>query len=459
MQHGMNCQFLSGTTCQIATGIADKPAATNPGACAACSKLSDARTVNSVTLSMALSAVATDREAAGRIMAEHGRLIPIESNGQTEEVLREIRSGTGPGSHLWRLLEGVGVKHSPTCKCVTLARQMNGWGSQGCKARRAEIIENMRTNADAYGWKTLATATAKAVLTGLAWRLNPLDLYGSLVDEAVRRSAAEPVRPPIDILLPLGPGSRYGNVEVRMAIRSIEKHAVGLRRIVIVGQIPAFLRETDRVQLVSLPEFKCNKASRISLKVRWAFEHLQLTDRVAFWNDDYLLLRDFDIRGIPDYYHGELWRKRRGSWHRLLQHTGEALKDAGYTVRHFDIHIPIIYERSKFLAISDWWDRSRRDKLGLVAKSVYGNIHCRGTAASTNDAKVQGEWRQRVDDLSRRRWIASYGDGALAAGLADWMQSRWPTLSDSEVKPAAKVIAKPKQARRSARRRRAERCC
>lgn len=456
MQHSrLTCDFLSGQICQIASDIAGRDARTNPGACAVCSQRSDARTINAVTLSMALSAVADDRAAAVQLLARHGSLIPIESNQQTEEVLHEIRSGTGPGSHLWRLLEGIGIKHSPTCKCVTLARQMNAWGPQGCKTHRAEIVENMRTNANAYGWETLATATAKAVLTGLAWRLNPLDLYGSLVDEAIRRAAAEPVRSPIDILLPLGPGSRYGDLEIRMAIRSIEQHAIGLRRIVIIGAIPAFLRETDRVQLVSLPEFRANKASRISLKIQWAFEHLSLTDSVAFWNDDYLLLRDFDIRQIPNYYHGELWRNGRSSWHQLLQHTGEALRDAGYTARHFDIHTPILYERDKYLALADWWERSRRDKQGLVAKSIYGNIHCRGNAVSTNDAKFQSDWRQRIDNSARRRWIASYGDGALTAGFGQWMQVRWPEPSTAEFQP----IIKAKPRRRSARRRRKVECC
>lgn len=449
-----DCQFFANGICKVATDLAGRAASTNKSACDFCSKLSDSRVINQVTVAMAGGALRDDRDALTALLAKYKHLVPLSTGREADESYQEIRAGTGPGSHLWLLLEGIGVKHSPTCKCVTLARQMNAWGPQGCKERRAEIIENMRTNADAYGWKTLATATARAVLTGLAWRLNPLDLYGSLVDEAIRRAAAEPVRPPIDIFLPLGPGSQYGNIEIRYAIRSIEQHAIGLRRIVIVGQIPTFLRETDRVQLVSLPEFKCNKASRISLKVKWAFEHLALTDRVAFWNDDYLLLRDFDIRQIPDYYHGDLWRKRKSKWHRLLQHTGEVLKDAGYTARHFDIHIPIIYERSKFLAIADWWERSRRDPQGLVAKSVYGNIHCRGTAAATNDAKVQGEWRKRMDDLARRRWIASYGDGALAAGLGEWMQARWPDASPSEVKPPAK--AKP---RRSSSARRATECC
>jgi hypothetical protein len=332
---------------------------------------------------------------------------------------------------------------------------MNTWGPQICGEHRSEIAANMRTNAESYGWKTLATATARAVLTGLAWRLNPLDPYGSLVDEAIRRAAAEPPRDPIDILLPLGPGSRFNNLEARMAIRSIEQHAQGLRRIVVVGTIPPFLRETDRVQLVPMQEFRCNKASRISLKVKWAFEHLQLTDRVAFWNDDYLFVRDYDIRDIPNYYHGDLFRRPRNHWCRLLDHTGKTLAAEGFNAQHFDIHVPILYERDKFLAIADWWERGRRDKLGLVAKSVYGNIHCHENAVPTADVKMQKNWRPRIDSLSPARWVISYGDGALRHGLGDWMQARWPATSNCEDQPVASARPKrPTRRHRTKRRRR-----
>jgi hypothetical protein len=287
--------------------------------------------------------------------------------------------------------------------------------------------------------------------------MNPMDVYGSLLDEAIHRAELEPHQEPIDILLPLGPGSQVGNLEIRMALRSIEQHAVGLCRVVIVGAIPDFLRETDRLQLVPLPEFRCNKASRIALKVHWAFEHLSLTDRVAFWNDDYLMLRDFDIRGIPNYCHGELWRTNRSHWHRLLNHTADVLQAAGCSVRHYDIHVPILYHRAKFVALADWWERSRRDKLGLVAKSVYGNIHCRGNETSTNDAKLQTNWRTRIDDLALRRWIVSYGDAALSAGLGDWMQARYPTPAPWEIS----LTKAAQRARRPSRRRRTStvECC
>jgi len=334
---------------------------------------------------------------------------------------------------------------------------MNAWGVAGCREHRAEIIDHMRANAKSYGWSTVATAAAKAVLTGIAFRLSILDPYGSLVDEAIRLAKAALDAPCIDILLPLGPGSRFENVEIRHAIRSIEQHAIGLRHIVIVGAIPRWLRETERVRLVPLREFRCNKASRISLKVKWAFENLDLTERVAFWNDDYLMLRNFDIRAIPDYYRGELWRSRKDSWRRLLNHTAETLHAHGYGVKHFDIHVPIIYERAKFLAINDWWERGRLDKQGLVAKSVYGNIHCAATATPSRDAKVQSEWQRRIDEIAGRRWIMSYSDGALKAGIAEWMKAQWPEPSEAEFTPEPTKPTKRKSRRRD--RRRKHTCC
>lgn len=378
--------------------------------------------------------------------------------------LQEVEEGWGVGSQLWRLLSALGIEHSQDCRCLDWAERMNAWGPEGCRLARDEIVQHMRASAKSYGWGNLAKAVTKAITTGLAFRLSVTDPYGSLVDEAIRMAeqsgppgpggsgesgplgtgssgvtvharAGRATFEPIDVLLPLGPGSHWDNVELRMAIRSIERHAQGLRRIVVVGAIPQWLRETDRVLPVKRPEFKCNKASRISLKVQWAFEHLDLTDTVAFWNDDYILTRDVDIRTIRDYYHGSLRHPNaKTGWQRLLEHTASCLAAAGLPTRHYDIHVPILYERAKFLAINDWWERSRREPPGLVAKSVYGNNHCHATAVRSPDAKLGANWRGRIDNVTRL-WVFSYGDEALRTGLADWLQQRFPEVSPSEAQP------------------------
>jgi hypothetical protein len=438
----------------IADSIYSGATSASDRACAVCDETQPPRTVNTVTINLALSGAgrAKDETTVESILQQYRSDLLVAVSQRQADRLAAVLAGNGVGSHLWRLLESLNVRHSPTCECLAWAERMNAWGPAGCRLARAEIVAHMRDSAKHYGWGELARSAAKAVTTGLVWRINLLDLYGSLLDEAIRRaeksgppgpggsspspSPSGPGGPlPIDILLPLGPGSRNNNVELRMAIRSIEQHARRLRRIVVVGAIPDWLRETDRVFPVRRDEFRANKASRISLKVRWAFEHLDLTDTVAFWNDDYLLNRNADLRTIKDTYHGNLRHPHASTpWQRLLEHTGATLAAGGLPTRHYDIHVPILLRRDLFLSLADWWERSRRERPGLVMKSIYGNHHCHATGVVSPDKKLGATWRDRIDSVSRL-WLFSYGDDALKTGLAGWLQQRFPTPSAAETTP------------------------
>lgn len=448
----MKCKHLCSDVCDIARKLLvgygiDAAPRPHVSACAFCTnRASPPQQINEVTVSLALT-TAQDPTARRGIFLAHKQHLQQTAPSEGGERLEAIEQGHGVGSTLWRLLASLGIQHTTTCSCLTLAEEMNRLGPDGCRRERSRLVASMRRNARVYGWGAVTVAATRAVASGLAWRLNPLDPYGSLLDEAIRRVETASEKPAIDIVLPLGPGSRYGDIELRFALRSIREHAEGLRRIVVLGAIPSWLREADAVVPVRLPEFtKTNKAARIALKFRWAFERLDVTDTVAMWNDDYLMLRQQDIRTIPPIYRGQLGRKPIGGWRRLLQHTSEILSEAGYGTRHFDIHVPIVYERQKFLAINDWWERCAKDRIGLVAKSVYGNIHYADTAVKGRDCKLQGDWQRRIEtERVTRRWVISYGDGALAARFADWMAKRYPEPAPWE---QAAVVAVDKSRKR-----------
>ncbi len=89
-------------------------------------------------------------------------------------------------------------------------------------------------------------------------------------------------------------------------------------------------------------------------------------------------------------HRGHLWRSGPSSWHQLLRATHYALKEANLPTRHDDIHVPMIYDRTKFLERADGWSR------GLVAKSVYGNRHC------TAVARVSGKSGSATSSADRR---------------------------------------------------------
>jgi hypothetical protein len=147
--------------------------------------------LNEVIVSLAIAETRQDRGVTRRIMQDHGHLLRHSPVQQSSERLQAIEQGSGPGSELWRLLSELGIRHKPTCSCLGLAERMNAWGADGCRLARAEIVVGMRLNAKEYGWLDVARAAAASVTRGIAWQLDLTDIYGSLVDEAIRRSGPQ----------------------------------------------------------------------------------------------------------------------------------------------------------------------------------------------------------------------------------------------------------------------------
>lgn len=94
----------------------------------------------------------------------------------------------GPGTELKKLLESLGITASENCPCNARAEEMDNLGVAGCRARREEIVSWLREGSTAWGWRDKLAAAGKAVACGLAFRLNPLDPYPGLLDEAIRRA-------------------------------------------------------------------------------------------------------------------------------------------------------------------------------------------------------------------------------------------------------------------------------
>lgn len=113
---------------------------------------------------------------------EEGPDLPIPKRGGGTR-----QTPSGPGTELKHLLASIGITEASGCGCGAKAAEMNRWGVAGCKEHRAEIIAWLREQQQKAGWAATLTAGINAVAAGL-W-LNPLDLLGSLVDEAIRRAS------------------------------------------------------------------------------------------------------------------------------------------------------------------------------------------------------------------------------------------------------------------------------
>lgn len=128
------------------------------------------------------------QEKWARQKAEGRTPVPVVANPPAPVV----PAVPGVGDHLKALLESVGIKAGSGCACEDMRQTMNALGVDGCRANRVAIVNHLEVQAKGVGVVEKFRAAVLAVATGLAFRLDPRDPFGSLVDEAIRRTVPPP---------------------------------------------------------------------------------------------------------------------------------------------------------------------------------------------------------------------------------------------------------------------------
>jgi len=178
-----------------------------------------------------------------------------------------------------------------------------------------------------------------------------------------------------------------------------------------------------------MPEERCNRQSRVQRKIEWALKNLDITDNFAYWNDDFLVLQDFDIRECPNYISGKLpINQQNNGWRECKRRTSQYLSLINKPINNYDLHVPLIFNKEKFLSLSEWW--YKKEKETPLMRSLYGNCFIEDNIQPLRDIKLQDKWQSAINNIIRsKRWIISYGDGALANGFDKWMESYLPEKS------------------------------
>lgn len=182
----------------------------------------------------------------------------------------------------------------------------------------------------------------------------------------------------IDIVYVLGGGSAWLNNEIRFSLRSIVKNLKGWRNIYIVGERPIFLDYT-KIKHVYFPDKLYNNADgNIINKVLRACQIRDLSEDFLFINDDHLICKPIHVRDILPYHKGNMAKHENNPnywhnfWRKRLKRTYDILKEKGLPTYHYDLHIPIIFNREKFIeAMSNF---NYELGIGFTMKSLYGNF-------------------------------------------------------------------------------------
>lgn len=243
-----------------------------------------------------------------------------------------------------------------------------------------------------------------------------------------------PVPGSIDIIIPLrADGSAQANDELRIALRSIEKHLRNYRDIYLVSsREPAgfsgfrFVRCADQYP---------RKQMNIHAAICAALRTPGISNEVIFWADDNVLLADLDAADLPVAVRPDDLLNFSNApdarvWHRSLRNTGEALRRAGYPSVNYEAHTPVRFQREKYLALESEFNFF--EEVGLCYISLYLNRYGVINPLPMRQIKATFESPKVDPKALDGKLFAGFSDGGVEGGILSVLRARFPRRSRFE---------------------------
>jgi hypothetical protein len=237
-----------------------------------------------------------------------------------------------------------------------------------------------------------------------------------------------------DLVYVLGAGSQWDDNELRYSLRSLHAYVTGLGKLYVVGKCPGWL--TNAVHLPYPDKYAC-KERNIMEKVAYACGHPDLSQTFLHVHDDHMALAPAKALEIPN------WRGRtlgqlamainsRNHWRDAVMNTQAALDAAGHTAWNFDLHYPILMDKTLYPEVMDRYNWSGTPR-GFVVKSLYANT-LGLPEIWTNDLKLTGHFnlRQLVDKIKGRPWF-SLGSHRPNQAMQSLLAALYPDPSPWEI--------------------------
>ena len=218
----------------------------------------------------------------------------------------------------------------------------------------------------------------------------------------------------------------YENEELRYSLRSVDQN-LPHRNVWIYGTPPCGI-EVDHV--ARFAQTGKNKWA----KVRSMFEKLYLNDDLSenfiLMNDDFFIMKP--ITELKTYYGGSLQERidviekhfnGPTSYTERLRRTNEHLKANKLTTKNYELHIPMIVNKTKFQE-----QLERYTGLGGASRSFYGNTYKIG-GTKCKDVKVY----DLDDKFNHNTTFLSTTDASFQIGeVGKFIRSKFPYKSRFE---------------------------
>ena len=192
----------------------------------------------------------------------------------------------------------------------------------------------------------------------------------------------------VDVIIPLGPGSSHDNDELRILLRSIDRHCSDVGRVIIATDcLPAWV-DMDKVTVVEAHDTEPrNKDCNIEMKVLKSITECNV-ERFVFCADDNVFLQDVELKHIP------LLHNRRRSdftngdtkWRRRVLHTFDYFLEKGVPLEYeYESHAPQYFDDARGLVKAmEGIDIKTQPGLTIMTAfracrgEIYGSVHKNG---------------------------------------------------------------------------------
>lgn len=226
----------------------------------------------------------------------------------------------------------------------------------------------------------------------------------------------------INIVLPYR--LAHDGIELKYALRSIEKYLTGFKDVYLVTDSPP---KWYKGKVIHCFEESAKTSLNILNKLIKAGSVREVGETFVQWQDDIFLLKPLDVKDIKYWYDGTIEQaeeKARGKYKRYVINTGMLI---GGVSLYFDTHAPIVYSTTYLKHIHSLV----ADKPRLI-KSIYCNEA--GDAAEyeeMSDCKFSEPYTLDIKDQIKDKLFFSIGPG-VDDTIAGILEELFPTKSKWE---------------------------
>ncbi|HCN84023.1 MAG TPA: hypothetical protein DIT07_10455 [Sphingobacteriaceae bacterium] len=214
----------------------------------------------------------------------------------------------------------------------------------------------------------------------------------------------------ISYVVPLGTGSRCGDLELLYSLRSLQPSDCWL-----IGTRPTWYTGNH----IKQGETGISTLN-IWQKLLTACNTPEISDPFIYGNDDYFYLQPVPIEN----YYGNL--AGNNEYKRIARYTLDILKYNNLPILFFDVHRPMLIYKQLFIDAYNFFGNHLKINSSLLVKSCYGNYAgLDGTLVT--DCKL-AYWNGEPDiDMF------SIGDDCIDVMFKAYCESKWPDKSIYEI--------------------------